>query len=230
MLPASLPAYEDTETKLRTQAGPAWTVFFTYLSVIVVGSVTAAAIWGMDDWEPVMLFLDFALLVTTIIFLIRFWDEVRPFLARTGLLHPSTWIGLAILVPLLGLNFGYHRLLIEMLAIETEDYMDYFSSEWGPLIFICVMPAIVEEIGFRGIIQGQFEKAVKPWIAIAVASLAFSAAHFSVLSAPYLALVGVLLGWMKWKTGSLYPSMVAHFASLPFCTRGPARAPSPPKP
>jgi hypothetical protein len=31
MLPASLPAYEDTETKLRTKAGPAWTVFFTYL-------------------------------------------------------------------------------------------------------------------------------------------------------------------------------------------------------
>jgi membrane protease YdiL (CAAX protease family) len=73
------------------------------------------------------------------------------------------------------------------------------------------MPAIVEEIGFRGIIQHQFEKVVSPGIAIGVASLAFSAAHFSVLSSPYLALVGMLLGWMKWKTGSLYPPILAHF-------------------
>ena len=24
-------------------------------------------------------------------------------------------------------------------------------------------------------------------------------------------LVGLLLGWVKWKTGSLYPSMLIHF-------------------
>jgi membrane protease YdiL (CAAX protease family) len=32
------------------------------------------------------------------------------------------------------------------------------------------------------------------------------------LSAPYLALAGALFGWLKWKTGSLYPAMAAHFA------------------
>jgi membrane protease YdiL (CAAX protease family) len=37
------------------------------------------------------------------------------------------------------------------------------------------------------------------------------ALHFSVLSAPYLLLVGMLLGWAKLKTGSLYPTMLIHF-------------------
>jgi membrane protease YdiL (CAAX protease family) len=211
MLPASLPEYEDIETKLRKNAGPAWTVFFTYLIVIALGSGIAFAAWGDDDWEPAFLFLDFALLVTTLIFAARFWADLQPLLSRLGLFHPATWIGLALLAPLLALNFGYHSMLVEMMSIEKEDYMDYFSSKWGPLLFICIMPAVVEEIGFRGIIQTQLEKVVSPRVAILVASAAFSAAHFNPLSAPYLALVGVLLGWLKWKTGSLYPAIAAHF-------------------
>ena len=47
--------------------------------------------------------------------------------------------------------------------------------------------------------------------AVLIASALFMALHFSVLSAPYLLLVGMLLGWAKLKTGSLYPSMLIHF-------------------
>jgi membrane protease YdiL (CAAX protease family) len=47
--------------------------------------------------------------------------------------------------------------------------------------------------------------------ALLIASALFMALHFSVLSAPYLLLVGMLLGWAKLKTGSLYPSMLIHF-------------------
>lgn len=211
MLPASLPKYEDTETRLRTKAGPAWTVFFVYMIVIVLGSMIAMAAWGDEDAEPMFLLLDFALLVTTIVCTARFWKDLKPLFGRLGLFQPWAWFGLALLVPLLALNYGYHSFLVELLSAEKEDFTDYFSSKWGPIIFICVMPAIVEEIAFRGIIQDQFEKVVSPKVAILVASLVFSAAHFNILSAPYLALVGVLLGWLKWKTGSLYPAMVAHF-------------------
>lgn len=211
MLPASLPRYEDFETRLRSDARPAWTVFFSYLCVISIGSLLAAAIWGFDDREPSLLFVAFALAALTLFFMIREWSAIRPLLATSGFLHPAAWIGLLVLAPLLLLNFGYHHLLVEILPVKAERYDDYFTSKWGPLIFICIIPAIVEEIGFRGIVQHQFEKVVSPGIAIGVASLAFSAAHFSVLSSPYLALVGALLGWMKWKTGSLYPPMLAHF-------------------
>ena len=44
-----------------------------------------------------------------------------------------------------------------------------------------------------------------------VASALFAALHFSVLSFPYLFAVGMALGWVKWKTGSLYPPMLMHF-------------------
>jgi membrane protease YdiL (CAAX protease family) len=140
------------------------------------------------------------------------WNDLRPLLTRvSGLIHPAAWAGFLMLAPLLLLNYGYHNLLTKWLGVEAEDYTNCFSSTWGPVIFICVMPAITEEIAFRGMIQHQFEKVVKPSIAIAVAAMVFAAAHMTIVSAPYLALVGLLLGWMKTKTGSLYPSMIAHF-------------------
>ena len=45
------------------------------------------------------------------------------------------------------------------------------------------------------------------WFAAAL----FAVLHFSLLSLPYLFMVGLLLGWAKWKTGSLYPSILVHF-------------------
>ncbi len=210
-MPASLPVYEDNETKLRTKAGPAWTVFFTFLSVILVGSMLALAIWGFDNQTAAILLVEFALVLTTLVFAIRYWGNVSPLLANPGFIRPEAWLGLVLLLPMLLLNFGFHRLLIEMFHLDKASHLDYFPNKWGPVLFICVLPAIVEEIGFRGIIQDQFERVVSPGVAIGVASLAFSAAHFNILSAPYLALMGALLGWMKWKTGSLYPSMLVHF-------------------
>ena len=53
--------------------------------------------------------------------------------------------------------------------------------------------------------------AIAPTRAIVLASALFMAMHLSVLSAPYLFALGLLLGWTKWKTGSLYPSMLVHF-------------------
>lgn len=210
LLPASLPKYEDTETKLRG-AGPAWTVFFTYMSVILLSSVISFGVLGEGELDGAFLFAELGLFGTTLFFVFRFWSDLSPILGRTGILHPATWIGLVLLAPLLLLNFGYHHMLMEWLAIEDEDYQEYFSSSWGPVLFICILPAVLEEIGFRGIIQHQFEKVVSPAVAITAGSIAFSIAHFNFLSAPYLALVGLLLGWMKWKTGSIYPCMVVHF-------------------
>lgn len=203
--------YADTETRLRVNARSAWNIYFIYLSVIVAGSVAAIACWGLDSREPAIITLDLMLLVTTCILLAGRWQEVAPLLKRAGVFHPATWAGLALLVPALGLNYAYHSILTELVPMESADPSGFFTSRFGGIVFICVLPAVVEEIGFRGIIQHEFEKAVSPALAIGIAAAAFSAAHFSVLSAPYLALLGALLGWMKWKTGSLYPSMVAHF-------------------
>jgi membrane protease YdiL (CAAX protease family) len=72
------------------------------------------------------------------------------------------------------------------------------------------LPAVIEEIAFRGLVQHWLHAAISPFRAMVLASALFTALHFSVLSAPYLFALGMVLGWAKWKTGSLYPSMLIH--------------------
>ncbi|QTN31960.1 CPBP family intramembrane metalloprotease [Akkermansiaceae bacterium] len=211
-LTPSMPKFENIETRLRTGAPDVWTVFFAFLSAMMVSAFIGLAIWGKDNLGPVMLLVQLAIFVTTAFALVRYWADVRPLLAVTGFGKTAAWAGLALLIPMLALNYGYHSVLVALLDIEMEDYGSFFGSRAGAILFICVMPAVVEEIAFRGIIQHRFESVVGPWVAIAASSVLFSAAHMSILSGPYLAGLGALLGWMKWKSGSLYPPMLAHFA------------------
>ena len=75
---------------------------------------------------------------------------------------------------------------------------------------ICLIPGITEEIAFRGLIQHWLHTVLKPWRAIVLTAALFTALHMSVLSAPILFLAGMLFGWVKWKSRSLYPSILMH--------------------
>ena len=84
----------------------------------------------------------------------------------------------------------------------------------GALVLLAhryVFPALTEEVAFRGLLQHWLHVAVRATTAIVLASALFAAMHFSVISFPYLFAVGLLLGWMRWRTGSLWPPIVAHF-------------------
>ena len=58
---------------------------------------------------------------------------------------------------------------------------------------------------------GVYVPALTPFKAMVLASALFVTLHFSILSAPYLFALAMLLGWTKYKTGSLYPAMLIHF-------------------
>lgn len=210
MLTPSAVPYQDIETNLRNKAPDVWTVYFGFLSVIIVAVMTGHLIWGGAEQQAITLLVSLALLAATAVAAVRYWNELRPMWMRSGALHPASYVGLGLLIPMLALNQGYHHWLTTLFGNRISP-SEIFSAPYEKLVFLCVLPALVEEIAFRGIIQHRLESAVKPWWAIGTTAVLFSAAHFSFFSAPYLALLGVLLGWMKWRTGSLYPSMLLHF-------------------
>jgi membrane protease YdiL (CAAX protease family) len=161
-----------------------------------------------------------ALFITTCVFGSMHWQSLAVQFKRFGFSHWAAWAGLGALVPLIAINWGYHGLLKALgagSAFTTDDMLNTLG--WGGVTFlICVCPGVMEEIAFRGLVQHWLQVALRPWRAILLASVLFTILHFTILSAPYLLLVGLLLGWTKWKTGSLYPSMLIHmlhnFAAL----------------
>jgi membrane protease YdiL (CAAX protease family) len=72
---------------------------------------------------------------------------------------------------------------------------------------------IVEEVFFRGLAQGAFEKRGMPWgMAVTCTSLFFAATHLQPLQFPGLFAFGLVLGWLVHRTGRLGPAIWAHVA------------------
>ena len=206
----------STSELVSMHAPAVGTLFWTYLAVLVGGSL---ALLLLTDGEAIglhVMIMDALLLVTTVFFGVFYWDSLKQQLKRFGFDHWAAWVGLLLLVPLLGLNYAYHQWVAGLVGMEDAPGLvarlraDGFSE--GMLIFfIAVYPAIGEEIAFRGLIQHWLQVALKPALAITVAAGLFAGIHLAPLSMPILFLAGLLLGWVKWKTGSLYPAMLIHF-------------------
>jgi uncharacterized protein len=96
------------------------------------------------------------------------------------------------------------------------NYTNAFVAEgfgfWLPVLIVAVQPAIFEELAFRGSIQSSLQGVLKPRDAIVVTAMMFAILHVSVPSLPHLFALGLVLGWLRHASGSLYPAMLMHFS------------------
>lgn len=82
------------------------------------------------------------------------------------------------------------------------------------IVAIVIMAPIVEELLFRGAIQGHLLRQWKhPAWAIVLSSLIFGLVHGNWVQAPFAFVTGLALGWMYYRTGSLLPGMLMHFVN-----------------
>ena len=81
-----------------------------------------------------------------------------------------------------------------------------------PVILVGALPAIGEELFFRGILQKLFIQIFKSaWPGIIFTGFLFSAIHMQFMGfLPRMAL-GIILGALYWYSGSIYISMLGHF-------------------
>jgi ABC-2 type transport system permease protein/sodium transport system permease protein len=81
---------------------------------------------------------------------------------------------------------------------------------------MALVPAVFEEAFFRGFLYPAFRSRMTPAVAIVATAVAFGFFHW--ISPSLLAterfvsstFVGVVLGWVRWRTGSLLPGILLH--------------------
>ena len=96
---------------------------------------------------------------------------------------------------------------------RMNDFTDYIIS----VIIIAFLPAVFEEVLFRGAVQNLFSRWFKaPVLAIIVTSIIFSAIHGSYLGFLSRFALSVILGWMYYRTGNLWLSIISHFFNNAF--------------
>ncbi len=77
-------------------------------------------------------------------------------------------------------------------------------------ISTAIAPALVEEFAFRGIVLGHLKKYSETF-AVIVSGLAFGIIHGNFIQMPFASLVGMILGFISVKTGSIWPAVAVHF-------------------
>ncbi len=81
---------------------------------------------------------------------------------------------------------------------------------WQILIFLAVLPGIVEELTFRGVLLHGVSRRFGPVRTCLVVGLVFGFFHFQIFRIPGTALLGVILAAVTLMTGSIFPAMLWH--------------------
>ena len=84
------------------------------------------------------------------------------------------------------------------------------------VLVLALVPAITEEFAFRGYILSGLERSYRPMTAIVLSSLLFAFLHvlLSLFQQFFgAALLGVVLGAIAYRTGSIWPGVVFHFVN-----------------
>lgn len=155
----------------------------------VLFSVAVMAVFLLAKWSKVS----------------KHWVRKRPWVtlvwcvvAALGAIIPSVWL-------------QEHMPELPNIAEDTFDMI--MKDRWGYLSIGLLAP-LAEELVFRGaILRSLLRWTKQPWMAIAISAIFFAVAHLNPAQLPHAFLVGLLLGWMYYRTDSIVPCVVYHWVN-----------------
>ena len=100
----------------------------------------------------------------------------------------------------------------DMSGFETvfENILAGAPGVWAILLVMAIIPAVIEEIAFRGFILSGLESLKNKWQAIAIASLFFGLSHSIIQQSVITGVVGVILGIIAVQSRSIIPCILYH--------------------
>lgn len=194
-----------------------YTVVFAAIQVVV--SMLVQGVWmlvmgkesAMNATGMIIMMAVFSVL-TMVVFLwakwsvvSRHWVRTRPWfvlfwcvLAALGALIPSVWI---------------QEHMPALPNIVEGEFDMIMKDRWGYLVVGLLAP-LAEEMVFRGaILRSLLRWKENPWIGIVISAVLFAVIHMNPAQMPHAFLIGLLLGWMYYRTDSIVPGVVYHWVN-----------------
>jgi len=167
--------------------------------------------------NPVLLALTtvFSNVITLIIFLKTKWTPLTRDYLQSKPWGMLLWVALFTLGTIIPLEFTYEHLGIEMDANTEQVFASLMKEPWG-YVAIGILAPLAEEIVFRGAILRTLLGMVSKknhWVAIMISAAFFGVAHGNVAQFVNALLMGLLLGWMYYRTKSLVPGILMHWVN-----------------
>jgi len=139
----------------------------------------------------------------------------RLSLRRGGLPYWS-WLVLMLGTPIIGVLSSH---LLSLMVDEMSDQLKLVEAMMrahvqnfpvGLILIVAVVPGFVEELLFRGYLQSRLLRRWPPVLAVGASALIFSAAHLDPIHVLGVVPLGLWLGTIAWRAGSVWPAMFCH--------------------
>ena len=104
------------------------------------------------------------------------------------------------------------NIMAQLLGLPDElaEVMKQMSNNILGCFGIAVLGPILEEVLFRGAIQGYLMRKYNPVVGIVVASVIFGVIHKNPIQIFYATCLGLVFGWMYYRIRSLMPVIIGH--------------------
>ena len=197
----------------------AFSYLFIFIGLQLVGGAIITTLWsliaGNSDKTAAMLITTTGVigLLTIVIFLWTRYAEVSPTWLRTRPWTVLSWSVIAALGALIP-SAWIQEQMPELPNIAEQEFGTIMGTPWGYLVIGLLAP-LSEEIVLRGAILKELLKSEKlsTWTAIAISALLFALVHMNPAQMPHAFIIGLLLGWMYYRTGSILPGVAYHWAN-----------------
>ena len=102
----------------------------------------------------------------------------------------------------------------QMIEQSAQQMMGIMNTPGGYAV-ICLLAPIGEELVFRGAVLHKLLewKPERRWLMITFSAVLFAVAHMNPAQIIHPLLIGLLLGWMYERTGSIIPGVAYHWAN-----------------
>jgi sodium transport system permease protein len=177
-----------------------------------------------QNFRVQLLFNQLVVFLGTSLFMIAFY---RVDLKRTLSLRSAPW-PVWIAVPL-AVPSGYVATvglmtLANFVIPAPEEFLRQFSNQvipdnvpmWQLFLLISILPAICEEVAFRGVLLHSLRKRFHPYVLCVVTGLIFGVFHYSLFRIAPSAFLGIILSWIVVMTGSILPGILLHAGNNAF--------------
>ena len=187
-----------------------------YIGLSVIASVVMAALNNagvmVPDWVQYVLSEGIILVIAIVYMAVNRIDPLKDI--------PYKRIGLV--DGILSLAAGYCMIpmvlfLSSVTMLFSTNYLEEGTASlltypfFMQVILLAVIPPLVEELVFRGIFFGSYRK-VGMFGAAVISGVIFGCFHLNINQGLYAFAIGFVFAYMVEATGSLWPSVIAHFA------------------
>lgn len=157
----------------------------------------------------------FSSVITLVIFLKTKWTPLTRGYLLSKPWGTLLWVALFSLGTIIPLSFLYEQLGIEMDENTQQIITSMMKEPWG-YVAVGILAPLAEEVVFRGAILrtllGIMSKK-NHWVAILISAAIFGVVHANLAQFVNALLMGLLLGWMYYRTGSLVPGILLHWVN-----------------